>query len=86
MQRLHKPVALVVFAGLMALDVSAGTTSPVAPTYGSCHVCCSVYPSGWRGMCVRHCHAYRQWLPSSLRHSKRCECSFNWRGEWSCGV
>jgi hypothetical protein len=57
---------------------------PLAPEYGSCPVCCSVYPSGWRGMCVRRCMSDRQRFPRAERRFMRCECNFDWLRAWSC--
>jgi hypothetical protein len=55
-----------------------------SPEFGTCQVCCSAYPSGWRGMCVRRCHAYRQGFPRAERLIMPCECSLNRRRDWSC--
>ena len=33
----------------------ASADSSWDPQYGTCFTCCSVYPSGWRGMCLRRC-------------------------------
>ena len=57
---------------------------PLAPEYGSCPVCCSLYPSGWRGMCVRRCTSDRQRFPRAERRFMRCECNFDRLGAWSC--
>jgi hypothetical protein len=69
--------------GLLIAPAYAGEARGT-PQFGTCALCCSVYPSGWRGMCVRRCHAWRLWLPPPYRRVARCECGLNWRGEWSC--
>jgi hypothetical protein len=85
MQRLIKSAAVALSSALLALPIGASWASRVAPVFGTCSSCCSVYPSGWRGMCVRRCNAYRRWLPTPHRGMMRCECQFTWRGEWRCG-
>jgi hypothetical protein len=56
-----------------------------SPEFGTCEVCCWTYPSGWRGMCVRRCHASQPRIPNSKRLIMRCECWLNWRRDWTCG-
>ena len=76
-------VSLIIALWLIPTPSFAGWSG--SPEFGTCQVCCSVYPSGWRGMCWRRCMSMRKLLPRELRRVYRCECSFNWRGEWSCG-
>ena len=82
---MQKSAALLLLIACLALPVGSSWASRLAPAYGSCPVCCSVYPSGWRGMCVRRCNAERRWLPATARRMLPCECQFTWRGEWRCG-
>jgi hypothetical protein len=53
------------------------------PQYGTCSTCCSVYPLGWRGMCLHRCFAVRP--PRAGYRVMQCECSVNWLGRWTCG-
>jgi hypothetical protein len=85
MQLPHAATAALALGALAALNLGASAAGrPNDPTIGSCQFCCAVYPSGWRGMCVRRCNAYRRWFTAAQRRSMPCDCAFNWRGEWVC--
>jgi hypothetical protein len=79
------PIAAVTIATVGLGGLPSFASRDASPDFGTCEFCCCAYPSGWRGMCVRRCHAYRQQFPRAVRRLMRCECSFNWRGEWTCG-
>ena len=83
MRFLHGLPAVLSMASVL-FWVTSVAGFPLAPEYGSCPVCCSVYPSGWRGMCVRRCMSDRQRFPRAERRFMRCECNFNWLRAWSC--
>jgi hypothetical protein len=74
-------ISIAVF--VLAFGSSLASGQPL-PEFGTCEACCWAYPSGWRGMCVRRCHAYRGWLPNPERLIMRCECWLNRRRDWTC--
>jgi hypothetical protein len=78
-------LAALALAGsvISALPSAAGWLE--APVHGSCGICCSPYPSGWRGMCLRRCLSERRVLPPWQRRDMPCECQLNWRRVWACG-
>jgi hypothetical protein len=75
-------ISIAVFALAFGASLARGQPSP---EFGTCEVCCWTYPSGWRGMCVRRCHASQPRIPNSKRLIMRCECWLNWRRDWTCG-
>ena len=75
-------ISIAVFVTALGSSLANGQPTP---EFGTCEVCCWAYPSGWRGMCVRRCHAYRRSFPKSDRAIMRCDCWLNWRREWTCG-
>jgi hypothetical protein len=77
-------LVVLVLAGALQAASPALAGWPAGPEIGSCALCCSVYPSGWRGMCVRRCASERRWLPVWQRRYAPCDCRLNWRREWAC--
>jgi len=78
------PLRVTALLGLSLLSgTSAWAEERWLHKYGTCSTCCSDYPSGWRGMCLRRCFALRP--HGAGWRVLQCECSVNWLGVWRCG-
>jgi hypothetical protein len=81
------PKTPLLVTALLGLSLLSGTSAWAEERrlhkYGTCSTCCSDYPSGWRGMCLRRCFAVRP--HGAGWRVLQCECSVNWLGAWRCG-
>jgi hypothetical protein len=84
MPNVKTPLRVTTLLGLSLLSgTSAWAEERWLHRYGTCSACCSDYPSGWRGMCLRRCLAVRP--RGAGWRALQCECSVNWLGAWRCG-